>query len=195
MDQIISSHIQNGEIDEGELDEGVILLCKRHSATIVERALKEYVEEKMARKDRKEKLGDREDDDALNFRNPSAFFTHIIGRVAEEGLGQKSTHDSRKDLGSYGRGRGGGGRRQGGRGEGDGRGQQGRGDGPGRGSVHRKQQQGGGVGKESTKSVNDNRGVDMSISDRNGSERGGGQKISQIFPSMRRGRGRGRGYM
>jgi RNA recognition motif-containing protein len=83
IDKILSDHIATGEIDKEELDEGVILLCKRHSATVVEQALKEYVAEKKLRRERKEKWGEKEEDE---FRNPSAFLTHMIGRVAEEGL-------------------------------------------------------------------------------------------------------------
>jgi RNA recognition motif-containing protein len=83
MDKIIAHHIDNGDIGQDELDEGVIALCKRHSAVVVEQALKEYVEEKRVRKERKEELGEKEEE---NLRNPSAFLTHMIGRVAEEGM-------------------------------------------------------------------------------------------------------------
>ena len=85
MDSIVSSFIKNGDIEEDELDEGVIALCKRHSATVVEAALKEYVEEKKERKIKKETLGEKEEE---NLRNPSAFLTHMLGRIAEEGVGK-----------------------------------------------------------------------------------------------------------
>lgn len=84
MDKIISYHVDNGDIGQEELDEGVIALCKRHSAVVVEQALKEYVEEKKIRRERKETLGEKEEEE---LRNPSAFLTHMIGRVAEEGVG------------------------------------------------------------------------------------------------------------
>lgn len=83
MDKIITHHIENGDIGQDELDDGVIALCKRHSALVVEQALKEYVQEKRVRRERKEKLGEKEEEE---LRNPSAFFTHMIGRVAEEGM-------------------------------------------------------------------------------------------------------------
>ena len=167
MDNIISTFVKNGEIMPEELDEGVISLCKRHSATVVEAALKEYVQEKKERKVKKEELGEKEEEE---LRNPSAFLTHMIGRIAEEGIGNSSKGK-----------RGGGGGRGGGRG-GPGRGSGGRGSG-GRGS-----------GVESS-SLLQKSGVDMSISSRGGDGGRGGTKISQIFPSMQRGRGRGRGYM
>ena len=72
MDSIIQSFVKNGDIEEDELDEGVISLCKRHSATVVEAALKEYVDEKRERKIKKETLGEKEEE---TLRNPSAFLT------------------------------------------------------------------------------------------------------------------------
>jgi len=112
MDSIISSFVKTGDIEEDELDDGVIALCKRHSAVVVEAALKEYVEEKKERKIKKETLGEKEDE---NLRNPSAFLTHMIGRIAEEGIGNSSRGRTGRDRG----GRGGGpGRGNGGRGRG-----------------------------------------------------------------------------
>ncbi len=163
VDQILSDHMKNGDIMEGELDEGVIALCKRHSAQVVEHALKEYAEEKKVRRERKEELGEKEEEE---MRNPSAFLTHMLGRIAEEGFESSNLSGSKKG----GRGRGGG-----------------RGGGPGRGS--------GGAGRggdrrgASSRSVLEEGGVDMSAS------KSSGGRIQQIFPSMQRGRGRGRGYM
>ncbi|KAL3805805.1 hypothetical protein HJC23_007766 [Cyclotella cryptica] len=163
MDKIIEEHVKNGEIEEGELDEGVIALCKRHSATVVEQALKEYVEEKRVRKERKEKWGEKEEEE---FRNPSAFLTHVIGRVAEEGGagGQVLANDTKGGSGSgHNRSRGSSGNREKTRGD----------------------------GRED--SVLEKSGVDMSISyKKSGNDN---SKIASIFPSMQRGRGRGRGYM
>jgi hypothetical protein len=177
VDQILSDHIQNGDIVDGELDEGVIALCKRHSAQVVEHALKEYAEEKRVRKERKEELGEKEEEE---MRNPSAFLTHMIGRIAEEGFESSNLSGSRK-----------GGSGRGGRGGGGGRG---RGGGPGRGS--------GGSGRHDDRkvasgsnSVLEEGGVDMRASYTASSIGGGGGRIQQIFPSMQRGRGRGRGYM
>ncbi|KAL7529294.1 hypothetical protein ACHAXR_002882 [Thalassiosira sp. AJA248-18] len=176
MDSILSSFIKNGEITPEEFDEGVISLCKRHSATVVEAALKEYVEEKKERKIKKETLGEKEEED---FRNPSAFLTHMLGRIAEEGVGKSSRGRTNNTGGGGGRG---GGRDGGGRGGGPGRGSGGRG-GRGRGG-------GGGGGGHWNDSILQNSGVDMGISSR------GTTQMSQLFPSMtQRGRGRGRGYM
>ena len=107
-------------------------------------------------------------------RNPSAFLTHMIGRIAEEGFESSNLSGSRR-----------GGNGRGGRG--------GRGGGPGRGS--------GGSGRHddrkvaSGNSVLEEGGVDMRASYAASSFGGGGGRIQQIFPSMQRGRGRGRGYM
>ena len=163
MDSIIQSFVKNGDIEEDELDEGVISLCKRHSATVVEAALKEYVDEKRERKIKKETLGEKEEE---TLRNPSAFLTHMLTRIAEEGIGNSSKGRAKSSGGR------GGGRREGGRGGGPGRGA-GSGRGGGRGS-----------------SIQQRSSVDMSMSSSYGE--GGGR---HLFPSMSRGRGRGRGYM
>ena len=195
MDSILSSFVKDGEITSEELDEGVIGLCKRHSANVVEAALKEYVAEKRERRIKRETLGEKEEE---NLRNPSAFLTHMIGRIAEEGVGSSSGGKRGRDGGGGGGGRGRGGD-AGGRGRDGGRG----GGGPGRGGVGRGGRGGGdggaggrGGGFGSSDSVLRRSGVDMSISSRGG---GGGDNrgddISRIFPSMQRGRGRGRGYM
>ena len=160
----------------------MISLCKRHSATVVELALKEYVEEKKERKERKQKIGEKEEEE---LRNPSAFFTHMIGRIAEEGLGSVPVSTAAEIRGGC---RGGSGR---GRGRGGGRGGA-----PGRGSGR------GDISDDANRrgkseSLQENLRVDMSISCRSGDDVGqaSGKRISQIFPSMKRGRGRGRGYM
>jgi hypothetical protein len=187
MDSIMSGFVKDGEIGPEELDGGVIGLCKRHSATVVEAALKEYVAEKRERRIKRETLGEMKDEE---LRNPSAFLTHVIGRIAEEGVGNSSKGKKSRDGGggaggggdAGGRGRG----RDGGRGGGPGRGGSGRGGRGGGGGDGR-----GGVGSSS---VLERNGVDMSISSRGGAG-DGGNDISRIFPSMQRGRGRGRGYM
>ena len=168
MDHILESFVKSGDIDDEELDDGVRALCTRHSATVVEAALKEYVQEKKERKERKEELGEKEEE---NLRNPSAFLTHMIGRVAEEGVGNSSK--GKKGRGGGGEGRGGGGRGGPGRG---------RGGGPGRGGGGR---MGGRIGG----------GSSMSSGGGGYGEAGGrgSRDMSRIFPSMGRGRGRGRG--
>jgi len=58
-------------------------------------------------------LGEKEDE---NLRNPSAFLTHMIGRIAEEGIGNSSRGRTGRDKGGRGGvpGRGNGGRGRGG---------------------------------------------------------------------------------
>jgi len=71
MDKILQEYRDRGDL-EGELDEGVVLLCKRHSAHVVDQAISEYVEAGGKTKN-----------------NPSAFLTAIIGRIAVEGADKK----------------------------------------------------------------------------------------------------------
>lgn len=166
VDKILSDYKSSGDIDDGELDEGVISLCKRHSAATVTAALAEYVEARGRQMD-----------------NPSAYLTHIVGRVAVEGVaidarktkyknkgnGKRSNSTfagAKKQLGSY--------------------------------------EESAGVGTAPS-SVLGNKlqdssdfakaGIDLSFSEgaANGAEKT--NEISQIFPSFGRGRGRGRGYM
>jgi hypothetical protein len=69
VDKIILDYRTQGVLDQDELDNGVIELCKRHSCTLVKQALEEYIEAKGKR-----------------MENPSAYLTHIITRIAEEGI-------------------------------------------------------------------------------------------------------------
>jgi hypothetical protein len=93
VDQILEGYAKEGLIDLGkstrghddddedgkggrprrELDEGVISLLKRHSCATVEKALGEYVEEKQ-----------RDGTRGKTMDNPSAYLTHIVGRIAAE---------------------------------------------------------------------------------------------------------------
>lgn len=75
VDKMMSDYLTSGEIQEKELDDGVIALCKRHSAAVVEAALVEYLETNGRDKD-----------------NPSAYLTFIIGKIATEGI-----HDHKVD--------------------------------------------------------------------------------------------------
>jgi hypothetical protein len=72
---MMSDYLTSGEIQEKELDDGVIALCKRHSAAVVEAALVEYLETNGRDKD-----------------NPSAYLTFIIGKIATKGM-----HDRKVD--------------------------------------------------------------------------------------------------
>ena len=67
MDTILEDYIKKGELQEGELDEGAIALCKRHTATMVEAALKEYIES-----------------NGRTMDNTSAYFTFLLGKLAED---------------------------------------------------------------------------------------------------------------
>lgn len=70
VDAVLEEYYQRGEIKEkGELDEGVISLCKRHSAAVVQAALERYVES-----------------NGRDMDNPSAYLTFLIGKLAEGGI-------------------------------------------------------------------------------------------------------------
>lgn len=203
VEAILSTYINNGDLTANELDDGVKALCTRHSTTVVEAAIKEYINEKKERKLRKSddnSGGGGVDEEGL-LRNPSAYLTHMIGRIAEEGVGSfnssgsnpsrskggdKAGQDSRGGFSSSGRGRGGPGRGRGGERGGGGRESGGRGGRGGRGYMGSDSQSRGG----SSSSILQRSGVDMSLSNRGGSK----SDVSSMFLSMR-GRGRGRGYM
>ena len=67
MDSILADYVKSGELQEGELDEGAIALCKRHTATMVEAALKEYIE-----------------GNGRSMDNTSAYFSFLLGKIAED---------------------------------------------------------------------------------------------------------------
>jgi hypothetical protein len=69
VDKIIADYRSTGALGQDELDNGVIELCKRHSCAVVTQSLEEYIEAKGKR-----------------MENPSAYLTHIITRIAEEGV-------------------------------------------------------------------------------------------------------------
>ncbi|GMI42159.1 hypothetical protein TrCOL_g12913 [Triparma columacea] len=77
--KIIEEHLENGDIKDEELDEGVIALLKRHSATVVEQAIKEYVEMR----------GD-------GLKNPSSYLTSIVTRISKEGV--EASEKERKKM-------------------------------------------------------------------------------------------------
>ena len=82
--KMFATHIETGELREDELDAGVIELCKRHSASIVEAALTRYLES-----------------NGRDMDNPSSYFNYLITTIANEGL----TEDR---AGGGGNGKGGG---------------------------------------------------------------------------------------
>lgn len=155
VNKLIAGHIASGEIKEGELDEGAIGLCKRHSAATVESTLIRYLE-----------TGGRDMD------NPSAYFSHLIGKIATEGVIDDSKGEKKSKGGETGRLR------------------------KTENSSSRKRKpsssqtvsENGAVGNKLRKTSEFSKnGVDMSISEGNGAD------FKKIFPSMNR--GRGRGYM
>jgi len=157
VDKMLSDFLSSGELQEKELDDGVIALCKRHSAAVVEAALAEYIEK-----------GGRDMD------NPSAYLTFLIGKMATEGIDDPKDKKERKER------RGGNHRRSGGERAAKR---------PRHHANSSAQTELGVIGsKLQNASTLLQAGVDMSAS--NAST---GRDMSKIFPSMRR--GRGRGYM
>ena len=70
VDAVLEDYHKRGEIrEQGELDAGVILLCKRHSAAVVQASLERYVES-----------------NGRDMDNPSAYLTFLLGKLAEEGI-------------------------------------------------------------------------------------------------------------
>jgi RNA recognition motif-containing protein len=83
VNAMLEEYYQRGEIQrQGEIDEGVILLCKRHSATVVQAALERYVES-----------------NGRDMDNPSAYLTFLLGKLAEEGI----YNDRDKEVAAKGR--------------------------------------------------------------------------------------------
>lgn len=67
---MLEEYYKRGEIQEqNEIDDGVIQLCKRHSAAVVQAALERYVES-----------------NGRDMDNPSAYLTFLLGKLAEEGI-------------------------------------------------------------------------------------------------------------
>jgi len=77
VNTMLEEYYKRGEIQkEGELDDGVISLCKRHSAAVVQASLERYVES-----------------NGRDMDNPSAYLTFLVGKLAEEGI----YHDNEKE--------------------------------------------------------------------------------------------------
>jgi RNA recognition motif-containing protein len=79
VDKILDGHRTTGEIQKDELDEGVVALCKRHSATIVEAALENYIES-----------------NGRDMDNSSAYLSFLLTKFAEEGIYEKP--EDAKDM-------------------------------------------------------------------------------------------------
>jgi RNA recognition motif-containing protein len=69
IDKMLGEYKGRGELREDEFDEGVISLCKRHAAHTVQAALEKYIE-----------------GGGCDMDNPSAYFSFLIGKFAEEGI-------------------------------------------------------------------------------------------------------------
>jgi len=80
---VIDEYKQRGDIGENELDEGVMLLLKRHSATVVQGSLQRYVET-----------------NGRDMDNPSAYLTYLIGKIAEEGVFTDENKGKKQHSGS-----------------------------------------------------------------------------------------------
>jgi RNA recognition motif-containing protein len=76
IDKMLQDLQTEGSLVEGELDKGVIILCKHHSANIVQAALETYVETNGRTKD-----------------NPSAYLTHLVSKFASEGVFEKPSKE------------------------------------------------------------------------------------------------------
>ena len=75
IDSVFSEYYENGSIQKRELDDGVVALCKRHSASVVQAALEEYVEKH-----------------GCDMDNSSAYLTFLLGKMAEEGVRKKDSN-------------------------------------------------------------------------------------------------------
>jgi len=154
VDKILADYRQKGALEEGELDNGVIELCKRHSCAVVELALDEYIEARGKKMD-----------------NPSAYLTHIISRISQEGVNSDKKKDASKDRTSTGTEKK---LRQ-------------------KRSTNENKSTRVGENRSSKRSKADSEfvktGVDMPFGERK--KDGEPLDLSRIFPSMSRGRGRG----
>ena len=67
IDSILGDYIKSGELKEGELDEGAVAMCKRYSASMVETAIKQYIE-----------------NNGRTMDNTSAYFSFLLGKLAAD---------------------------------------------------------------------------------------------------------------
>jgi RNA recognition motif-containing protein len=80
VQSILQEYYARGEIQkEGELDDGVIALCSRHSAAIVEAALERYV-----------------DSNGRDMDNSSAYLSFLLGKLASEGVYKSKDDETNK---------------------------------------------------------------------------------------------------
>ena len=82
VDKMLEEYYESNDIQRGELDDGVIAVCKRHSAAVVQAALEEYVGK-----------------GGGNMDNTSAYLNFLLGKMAHEGIDKEKQEqrDSNKD--------------------------------------------------------------------------------------------------
>ena len=141
VQQIIQEYISRKEVAEGELDDTAVLVCTRHSPVIVQAALDAYVEK-----------NGREMD------NPSAYFTFLITKIAEEGVARTKTPYERSH----------------------------------KSTEHQKRPRDASPAGQSINSLRQASSFAKSNIDMSASEPRTDLQLSTIFPSSKRGRGRGR---
>ena len=168
VNAMFEEYYARGEIQRtDEIDDGAIQLCKRHSTTVVQAALERYVES-----------NGREMD------NSSAYLSFLLTKLAEEGIYNHRDGDNKKDT-----------VRSSTKGNGSGKLQK-------RTSIQstRDHKPDAKRMKKSPSSNNGTlmdsefakQGIDMSVSRE---AAGKADILKRIFPTLNRGRGRGRGYM
>lgn len=84
VDTMFQEHYDNGSIQKGELDDGVVELCKRHSAAVVQAAMEEYVEKQ-----------------GRDMDNPSAYLTFLLSKMAQEGIHEKDENGKKDKTKSF----------------------------------------------------------------------------------------------
>jgi RNA recognition motif-containing protein len=175
VNAMLEEYYARGEIQrQGELDDGVIQLCKRHSTTVVQASLERYVES-----------------NGRDMDNSSAYLSFLLTKLAEEGI-YNNRRDETKDPSTKAKGNS---------------------SQPLKRKFTPTEKHHPPDAKRTKKSPsrttnnkNSNnetwkdsefakQGIDMSLS---GQSTGGDHKaeiLKKIFPTLSRGRGRGRGYM
>lgn len=171
VNAMLEEYYARGEIQRnGELDDGVVQLCKRHSTTVVQAALERYVES-----------NGREMD------NSSAYLSFLLTKLAEEGIyTHRDSDNNKKDTSKSSNEKSSGKILK-------------------RTSSPARKDQNKTDAKRMKKSPSSRRGdtfkdsefakqgIDMSVSNSEGG--GKADLLKRIFPTISRGRGRGRGYM
>jgi len=71
LKKVFDEFKERGDLEEGELDDWAIGLCHRHAVGTVAKGLEAYVEKKK---------------EGMKFNNASAYLTHVITRISNEGL-------------------------------------------------------------------------------------------------------------